>query len=206
MSDSEYLKTGCVTDGQKMFMVSFMESHPGLVQNEMVGMSCKEDLRRRWEELAASLNLLSGSHKSVEKWQQCWKDQWKIVKKKASQIANYERETGGGRSVKQLDSYEERVLKVCGGWPRISGWKGSIDPLEDLVVTDTLQGMKSPLHTLVTLQIGETLKITSIMSLHHTTEDSRAALDSVGDPDLDLLIDRLCGKASNLLISTHLDQ
>jgi len=57
------------TEDQKLFLVSYMETHVAFSQGEFQTAMGKEDLRRKWKSLAETLNGIPlGSEKTPKQW------------------------------------------------------------------------------------------------------------------------------------------
>lgn len=63
-------QAGRGTNEQKLFLVAYMEKHPGFCQREFTSGQGQVDHRNQWHRLAEMLNNVpNGAYKTADQWQ-----------------------------------------------------------------------------------------------------------------------------------------
>ncbi|KAM7281231.1 uncharacterized protein ISCGN_006334, partial [Ixodes scapularis] len=106
-----------VTAAQKEEQLSFMCEHPSLARNatDLSAALTRDDKRRLWEQLALRLNALGPPTKSYKQWKDHWSRRVMKARKRAAQLNETARRTGGGSStVRPLAQSLARILTLVG--------------------------------------------------------------------------------------------
>ncbi|KAM7314006.1 hypothetical protein ISCGN_003791 [Ixodes scapularis] len=106
-----------VTAAQKEEQLSFMCEHSSLARNatDLSAALTRDDKRRLWEQLALRLNALGPPTKSYKQWKEHWSRRVMKARKRAAQLNETARRTGGGSStVRPLASSLARILTLVG--------------------------------------------------------------------------------------------
>ncbi|KAM7313900.1 uncharacterized protein ISCGN_003687 [Ixodes scapularis] len=106
-----------VTGAQEEELLSFMCEHSSLARNatDLSAALTRDDKRRLWEQLALRLNALGPPTKSDKQWKEHWSRRVMKARKRAAQLNETARRTGGGSStVRPLASSLARILTLVG--------------------------------------------------------------------------------------------
>ncbi|KAM7297967.1 hypothetical protein ISCGN_023118 [Ixodes scapularis] len=102
-----------VTAAQKEEQLSFMCEHPSFARNatNFSAALTRDDTKRLWEQLALRLNALGPPTKSYKQWKEHWSRRVMKARKRAAQLNETARRTGGGSStVRPLAQSLARIL------------------------------------------------------------------------------------------------
>ncbi|XP_046589398.1 uncharacterized protein LOC124293249 [Neodiprion lecontei] len=109
---SKRIRSGRATDAQLVAMVQFIETHKGIAEGKFLIMNGKEELRKKWDQLANTLNMTKGATKTTAQWQVTWRDMKSRTSQKARKIRNQRNATGN----KEIDEVPLTPLEL-----RVSG-------------------------------------------------------------------------------------
>ncbi|KAJ8728910.1 hypothetical protein PYW07_006606 [Mythimna separata] len=117
----------CEEDKEKMMsrpthqqletLVDFLEQNPGIAKGLLRTAHAKQQTKRKWDEIAVSLNALGGAQKDGKGWAKYWADKKCALKKICAQHAQSMRRTGGGtaENLPALTPIDQRLVAVMGG-------------------------------------------------------------------------------------------
>ncbi|KAG0414741.1 hypothetical protein HPB47_008112 [Ixodes persulcatus] len=114
---AEPTRSARVTAAQKEEQLSFMCEHPSLARNatDLSAALTRHEKRRLWEQLARRLNALGPPAKSYKQWKEHWSRRVMKARKRAAQLNEAARRTGGGSStVRPLAPSLARILTLVG--------------------------------------------------------------------------------------------
>lgn len=144
----------------------------------------KEYSRRKWTEIAATLNAEGdGAHKDWKGWSKYWVDYKAKIKSKVAALRSSQTRTGGGPSTERcLTDIEKRFLQILGEdfGHGISGVRVEpfLEPLESDEATETVDSQDSPAsQSILTMTIPS-------LQIHPLVQDSPVAPDP---PSIEIL-------------------
>ncbi|XP_046626159.1 uncharacterized protein LOC124307955 [Neodiprion virginianus] len=105
---SKRIRSGRATDAQLAAMVQFIETHKGIAEGKFLIMNGKEELRKKWDQLANTLNMTKGATKTTSQWQVTWRDMKSRTSQKARKIRNQRNATGN----KEIDEVPLTPLEL----------------------------------------------------------------------------------------------
>ncbi|KAL4719592.1 hypothetical protein ACJJTC_019271 [Scirpophaga incertulas] len=103
-------------------LVEFLEQHPAIARGFLRTALGKQESKRKWAEIAMSLNSLGGVIKDGPAWAKYWAEKKCSLKKQCAQNAASIRQTGGGIGYTTiLSELDRRLVAVMGGTSFASG-------------------------------------------------------------------------------------
>ncbi|KAJ8728901.1 hypothetical protein PYW07_006597 [Mythimna separata] len=95
-------------------LVDFLEQNPGIAKGLLRTAHAKQQTKRKWDEIAVSLNSLGGAQKDGKGWAKYRADKKFALKKICAQHAQSMRRTGGGtaENLPALTPIDQRLVAV----------------------------------------------------------------------------------------------
>ncbi|XP_041987056.1 uncharacterized protein LOC121738862 [Aricia agestis] len=112
-------------------LAEFLEQNPGIAKGLLRTSQGKMETKRKWANLAISLNSLGGANKTGEGWAKYWAEKKCVLKKQCAQLAASLRRTGGGTAdnLPALSALDNRMVAVMGGHQfAMSDSRFTVDP------------------------------------------------------------------------------
>ncbi|KAJ8728922.1 hypothetical protein PYW07_006618 [Mythimna separata] len=98
-------------------LVEFLEQNPGIAKGLLRTAQGKLEMKRKWENLATTLNSLGGANKNGQGWAKYWAEKKCALKKQCAEVSASMRRTGGGTAdnLPMLSALDSRLVAVMGG-------------------------------------------------------------------------------------------
>ncbi|CAH1636338.1 unnamed protein product [Spodoptera littoralis] len=98
-------------------LVEFLEQNPGVAKGLVRTTQGQIETKRKWENLATSLNSLGGANKNGRAWAKYWAEKKCALRKHCAGLSASMRRTGGGASdnLPALSALDTRLVAVMGG-------------------------------------------------------------------------------------------
>ncbi|XP_062551112.1 uncharacterized protein LOC134216166 [Armigeres subalbatus] len=106
-------------------LTRFMEDHPDLARGILCGAEGRHHANKLWNNLTRKLNEKGPPVREVKDWKKVWADYKYNVKNKLRKNISSIRKTGGGpNQTKQLNPFEESVVRSAGLEAAVQGVDG----------------------------------------------------------------------------------
>ncbi|CAG9786748.1 unnamed protein product [Diatraea saccharalis] len=97
-------------------LVEFLEQNPNIAKGLLKTAQGKTETKRKWAQIAVTLNALGGVNKDGPGWAKYWAEKKCLLKKMCSKLSASLRQTGGGTTdLPQLSDMDKRFVAVMGG-------------------------------------------------------------------------------------------
>ncbi|XP_067636512.1 uncharacterized protein [Eurosta solidaginis] len=117
-------------------MLDFFISTPNLASGKFQKLHGKLENKKKWTEMAAKLNAIGGAVKTVEQWQNVWRD---LKSRTSTHVRDLKKEQNmtGNRPLQQtaLTNLEKKVIDLVG----ITYMEGESDVNENIPMQEDLQ-------------------------------------------------------------------
>ncbi|XP_054710803.1 uncharacterized protein LOC129220408 isoform X2 [Uloborus diversus] len=107
-------KAKSMSKEQLELIVSALEKNSDVSRNGAGRDFARDERKKKWAELASSLNALGGAVKTSKKWIKCWSDKKNDMKKKVNRIIEDRAKPGGPTSGERLTALERRIINLTG--------------------------------------------------------------------------------------------
>ncbi|XP_075986183.1 uncharacterized protein LOC142983182 [Anticarsia gemmatalis] len=112
---------GRPTFGQLEALAKFLEENPGIAKAKMRSAQGKQSTKRKWEEIAVTLNSIGGAKKDAKSWAKYWADKKCTLRKFCVKYWMSLRNGGVEDCPPSLTPLEQRLVAVFGGMESIVG-------------------------------------------------------------------------------------
>ncbi|CAG9793049.1 unnamed protein product [Diatraea saccharalis] len=127
-------------------LVEFLEQNPNIAKGLLKTAQGKTETKRKWAQIAVTLNALGGVNKDGAGWAKYWAEKKCLLKKICSKLSASLRQKGGGTTdLTQLSDMDKRFVTVMGGQSFACGDSQlAINPFPQMHLTSKTAVMETP--------------------------------------------------------------